>query len=143
MLRAIRTPAIMARLSFSVRRKLKWILGGASGSDDLSRTVPRPSGLRCTGLIDKGFCVANGDMDPWVRILAAAFQQQDAVAAGLGQARSEHTACRAGTGDDEVIGALAVSHVCSSPERLAATLELLARNVPMAHGSRNCCHACR
>ena len=31
-------------------RKLNWIAGGANGSGLLIRTVPRPSGRKCTGL---------------------------------------------------------------------------------------------
>ena len=39
----------MAFQSLALFRKLKRISGGASGSADFSRTVPRPSGRRCTG----------------------------------------------------------------------------------------------
>ena len=39
----------MAFQSLALFRKLKRISGAASGSADFSRTVPRPSGCRCTG----------------------------------------------------------------------------------------------
>ena len=44
--RAMRIPASIACMSYSLRRKLKRISGGASGSGLFSRTVPRPSGRR-------------------------------------------------------------------------------------------------
>ena len=48
--RQIRMPCSRASKSEAFFRKLNLISGAASGSADFSRTVPRPEGVRCTGL---------------------------------------------------------------------------------------------
>src|ERR1700693_775791 len=52
MLRAMRTPAIIKRMSFSDRREMNLISGGAKGLLGRRRTVPRPSGARWTGAME-------------------------------------------------------------------------------------------
>ena len=60
--------------------------------------------------VDEGLGETDRDVDPGVGVLAAGFQQQDAMAAGFGQARGDDRPGGSGAGDDVVVGFGGVPH---------------------------------